>query len=163
MNRDLFCDRCTLQFDKKYVFDLHLFLVHGEEIKVKRKPQICEEQSEKTPEKVCSDPDVETRFKCDICDSFFQTKVNLKEHIKSVHEEKKPFHCNICGADFTKKQNMNRHIASIHEGKKPFHCNICGTDFTTKKILNDHIASIHEKKSLLIATFVVQELQIKGI
>jgi hypothetical protein len=29
---DMFCKRCTLQFDKKYVFDLHLLLVHGEKI-----------------------------------------------------------------------------------------------------------------------------------
>ena len=27
---DMFCNRCVLQFDKKYVFDLHLKLVHGE-------------------------------------------------------------------------------------------------------------------------------------
>ena len=26
----MFCNRCVLQFDKKYVFDLHLSLVHGE-------------------------------------------------------------------------------------------------------------------------------------
>ena len=64
MKRDLFCDKCSLQFDKKYVFDLHLSLVHEEEIKVKSEPKILEEQSEKTHEKVCSDPEVDTRFKC---------------------------------------------------------------------------------------------------
>ena len=35
--RDLYCEKCTLQFDKKNVFDLHLDLVHGEEIKVKKR------------------------------------------------------------------------------------------------------------------------------
>ena len=71
MKRDFFCDKCSLQFDKKYVFDLHLPLVDGEEIKVKSELQICEEQSEKTHEKDCSDPEVDTSFKCDICRSFF--------------------------------------------------------------------------------------------
>ena len=33
---DFFCNKCSLQFDKKYVFDLHLFLVHGEKIEVKK-------------------------------------------------------------------------------------------------------------------------------
>ena len=47
MKRDFFCDKCSLQFDKMYVFDLHLSLVHGEEIKVKSELQICEEESEK--------------------------------------------------------------------------------------------------------------------
>ena len=35
--RDLYCEKCTLQFNKKYVFDLHLDLVHGEEIKIKKR------------------------------------------------------------------------------------------------------------------------------
>ena len=33
---NLFCEKCTLQFDKEYVFDLHLSLVHGEKIGVKK-------------------------------------------------------------------------------------------------------------------------------
>ena len=78
MKRDLFCDKCTVQFHKKYVFDLHLSLVHGEEIKVKSEPQICDEPSEETHEKICSDPEVDTSFKCDVCRSFFKTKRNLK-------------------------------------------------------------------------------------
>ena len=32
---DMFCNKCVLQFDKKYVFDLHLKLVHGEKIETK--------------------------------------------------------------------------------------------------------------------------------
>ena len=32
---DMFCKKCSLQFDKKYVFDLHLKLVHGEKIEAK--------------------------------------------------------------------------------------------------------------------------------
>ena len=62
--------------------------LHGEEIKVKSEPQICEEQSEKTHEKVCSDPKVDTSFKCDVCSSFFKTKRNLKRQIEMVHEGK---------------------------------------------------------------------------
>ena len=42
---DWFCDKCTLQFDKKYVFDLHLSLVHGVEMKVKSEPQDCDKNS----------------------------------------------------------------------------------------------------------------------
>ena len=34
---NLFCENCSLQFDKKIVFDLHLSLVHGEKIGVKNK------------------------------------------------------------------------------------------------------------------------------
>ena len=43
MSRDFFCERCSLQFGKQYVFDLHLSLVHGETIEVKNETVICEE------------------------------------------------------------------------------------------------------------------------
>ena len=57
---DLFCEKCTLQFDKKYVFDLHLSLVHGEKVKVKCEPQDCKEnhQEFQTPENNYSDLEV---------------------------------------------------------------------------------------------------------
>ena len=50
----LSCEKCFLQFDNKYVFDQHLALVHGEEIKLKKETMINEEnlkwlqQNEKT-------------------------------------------------------------------------------------------------------------------
>ena len=38
MLRHLFCEKCSIQFGKKYVFDLHLSLVHGEKIEIKSEP-----------------------------------------------------------------------------------------------------------------------------
>ena len=148
MHRDFFCNKCSLQFGKKYVFDLHLSLVHGEKIKVKSEPQDCKENSQEfqTPEKNCSDLEVVTSLKCDMCDSFFKDKRDLKKHVESVHEQKKQFHCNICDAYLTTKQSLNGHIATIHKGKKPFKCNICDASFTQKRNLNGHIASVHEGK-----------------
>ena len=78
MYKDLFCEKCILQFDKKYVFDLHLSLVHREEIKVKSEPQICEEKSQKH-DKICSDHVVDKSIRCDTCDSLFKSKKNLEK------------------------------------------------------------------------------------
>ena len=36
--RDLYCYECSLQLDKKYVFDVHLSFVHGEKLDIKQKP-----------------------------------------------------------------------------------------------------------------------------
>ena len=146
MHRDFFCNKCSLQFGKKYVFDLHLSLVHGEEIKVKSEPQICEDQSKKTPEKVCHDPEVDTSFKCDMCNYFFKTKQKLKRHIEIMHEGKKQFNCNICDANFSTKQSLKGHIVSVHEGKKPYKCQICAANFANKSNMSKHVASIHEGK-----------------
>ena len=105
--RDWYCEKCSLQFDKKYVYDLHLKLVHGQEIKVKTEPT-SEENFEEPPqnEKVLSDhitPVADKTFQCDICKHFVKSKGNLKRHMNSVHAGKKPFECIICSARFTQK------------------------------------------------------------
>ena len=42
INMDLFCDNCSLQFDKKIVYDIHLSVVH----KIKGKSDIEEKPIE---------------------------------------------------------------------------------------------------------------------
>ena len=44
--RDWYCEKYSLQFDKQYVYDLHLKLVHGQEIKLKTEPTTNEEKFE---------------------------------------------------------------------------------------------------------------------
>ena len=36
----LYCFECSIQFDKKYVFDVHLSVVHGEKLDIKEEPDI---------------------------------------------------------------------------------------------------------------------------
>ena len=88
----------------------------------------------KHTEKIMSIDHVEdTCLKCDICSSLFKTKRQLKKHIESVHEGKKPFKCNICDVSFSQKHNLETHVVSVHEGKKPFKCDKCDSSFTAKK------------------------------
>ena len=68
MMNDLFCNRCALQFGKKYVFDLHLSLVHGEKIEVKKETLTISEEKVQEPkisEKEFSNHKVEKHPKCD--------------------------------------------------------------------------------------------------
>ena len=39
--KDFYCLRCSLQFDKKSIFDMHLSIVHGERIEIKEEEVIC--------------------------------------------------------------------------------------------------------------------------
>ena len=83
MSRDFFCERCSLQFDKAYVFDLHLSLVHGEKkIEVKVESPICEENLQESQIS-------ETEFS-------YQT----------VIKNKKPFKCNVCYASFAQDRGF---------------------------------------------------------
>ena len=109
--RDLYCKKCFLQFDKQYVFDCHLALVHGEEIKVKKEPMIKEEKIEELQQ---SEKESEKPYECNNCSAAFARKSCLNRHVTTVHEGKKPFECNNCDASFTRKTSLSAHIASVH-------------------------------------------------
>ena len=143
---DLFCEKCTLQFDKKYAFDLHLSSVHGVKIEVMKKPLICEENvPAQVNENDVLDNVVNNSLTCDTCDSSFKSKKSLKRHITSVHEGKKSFKCDLCGTSFTGKSSLKRHVATVHEEKKPFKCAICDFKFSKKSVLKNHMVSVLEE------------------
>ena len=84
----------------------------------------------------------------------------LKEMISTVvHDGKKLFTCNSCEYSSSVRTNIRRHIASKHEGKKPkerkvqtirgkklFTCYICGHSSSLEINIKQHIERIHEDK-----------------
>ena len=106
----LYCTKCSLQFDKDTIFDMHLSIVHKETIGIK-KGRI----------------DIKKEPNC----------VTLKEkpddtRSATVQEKKKPFKCDICSYSFSEKRSLKKHIASVHEGKKPFKCDLCEYSFSRR-------------------------------
>ena len=49
----------------------------------------------------------------------FKDSKSLKEHKKSVHENKKPCKCDICNNIFSFQTSLKRHVKTIHEEKRP--------------------------------------------
>ena len=154
--RDLYCYQCSLQFDKKYIFDVHLSFVHGEKLDIKEEPEpqpsVIHETKEleinhqeeengwkneskrrKVSIQTSSDHEEKKKFKCDICDVNFGCKGTLNRHVTTVHDGKKRFKCDICYASFGYKSNLNRHVATVHEGKKQYKRGICKAEFTSKQ------------------------------
>ena len=41
----MYCIKCSLKFNEKYAFELHLSLKHGQKIQVKTEPEIYKEKS----------------------------------------------------------------------------------------------------------------------
>ena len=76
----------------------------------------------------------------------FSQKVQLRQHMMSIHEGKKPFSCNCCDGTFATKQQLKIHFEGVHEKKKPHKCEICDVFFGKKGHLNKHIKLVHEKK-----------------
>ena len=122
MQRDFFSNKCSLQFGKKYVFDLHLSLVHGEKIEVKEESPLCEENLQD-----------------------FQIS-ETKFSYQPVNEKEKPYKCNVCYVSFDKTSSLKNHMESVHEGKKPFKCPTCDANFAQKGTLKIHLTLVHKDK-----------------
>ena len=116
LNKDFYCYECYLQFEDKFLFDVHLSFMHES---IRRKVQI----------------------ECGICDAEFGQREDLDRHVAIVHEGKKPFKCDICYAQFTSKHGMKGHIATIHDGKKTFKCYICNANLGQSPNLNPFFPS----------------------
>ncbi|XP_044043758.1 zinc finger protein 91-like isoform X1 [Siniperca chuatsi] len=75
---------------------------------------------------------------CHLCWIQFSEKQLLEEHLKQVHESKKPFSCTQCGKRFMYIQKLKEHEAG-HEGLKPYQCLQCDKGFQTSKGLENHM------------------------
>ena len=79
-------------------------------------------------------------FLCDVCNTDFLLKEDLKSHITSFHREETQFECSKCDKKFSKKYNLARHDSNVHEEKRQFQCEKCKAGFPEKRRLNEHIA-----------------------
>lgn len=63
------------------------------------------------------------KFKCELCDVWFKTSGNVKEHMK-VHKGL-VFKCSHCGKDFNKIGNLRLHEMRHTKTLKQFQCDLC--------------------------------------
>ena len=93
-----YCARCSLQFDKKSIFDMHLSIVHKERVDIKEELSSFENEPNLGIEMVL--------LRCEPCDSSFETKTILDQHNSSYHEENRPLKCDICNYIFSKRSSL---------------------------------------------------------
>ena len=161
-----FCKDCSQQFDAKSVFDIHLSIVHKQNLVVVKEepPSLCgngvktEEEEENKPNLVIvkeessflsnelkekeSDPLL-------LDDNATITPIHHNQGIPSVYDDKETFECSVCNYKCSQKGQLNQHIASVHEGKKPeklFKCSNCDYRGRTKWDIQRHSARIHQRK-----------------
>ena len=123
-NQALFCDKCSLQFDKKIVYDIHQSFVHKIKDKVEIEEKTIQIKEENEGLAIHSDngkskmslPSLDSTQKgtkshtCSICNYTTSHKVHLKQHIESVHEGKKPHKCLVCDYSCSQKFTLKQHI-----------------------------------------------------
>ena len=152
--KDLYCYLCSLQFDKRTIYDMHLSLVHNhrrkkdsflteienvtEEIELEigsNSNQTTSETLEITCKKTKCDFG-EKPFTCKYCHKEYSLSKILKEH-ERIHSNEKPFACKYCDKKFTQSQQLKSH-ERIHTGEKPVDCNYCNKRFTLSHHLKRH-------------------------
>ena len=102
--KDLYCSRCSLQFDKKSKFDKHLSIVHRERAEIKEEPMTCK-----------SEPNLGTEKVLMVCELKFETKDCLNQQIALHHEGNRPFKCEICYYSCSGKSKLDQHLQFMKE------------------------------------------------
>ena len=133
---DFFCSKCSLQFDNKIIYDMHLSIVHKLSVDLKEELLIYENKPSLGKEKLI--------FQCYSCDSKFATEISWNQHIFSHQEVTKLFKCKLFDYSCSQKGDLNIHFESGHEEKKTFRCEKCGKSLTNEAKLAKHIGAIHE-------------------
>ena len=148
--KDWFCYVCSLQFDSKHIYGLHLKLLHkkmSELTSIKNGPKSIKLNNQNVSIQIDS-----KTFQCEICLHNFR-KDNLKRHISTVHKGNKQFKCHFCNSTFTQKGNLKTHVTSVHERKKSFKCDFCNDTYSQKNQLKKHIDSVHGANILFKCEF----------
>ena len=179
--KDLFCELCSMQFDKKVVYDIHMSFVHKktEEIYNNDQTMIKIENEDLTQEVAFESTQNSQKFnssnerteKSSMKHSFCDDKIpphipskknKLSEHIVVVQKIKKSYNCSVCNHSFSLKCKLKRHFEAVHEGKKPHKCSICEYSCKTKAQLKNHINAVHEGKKPYKCSICEYSCTIKG-
>ena len=91
---------------------------------------------------------------CDICEKFFATFSELKEHILNDHQVTLEYITNksekIPNESIKNNENIKQENIMLNktqrknEGQRNYKCNICGKSFTQSNHLKTHIKAVHE-------------------
>ena len=84
--------------------------------------------------------------KCPCCEFTGEAKIDVKKHIDKVHEGK----CNICQAVFKTTKNLKNHVFSVHEKRKPYKCSSCHYRSTFMENVGKHIKRMHVGENIEI-------------
>ncbi|KAF7286019.1 hypothetical protein GWI33_008322 [Rhynchophorus ferrugineus] len=134
------CEQCGMKFISKGELKLHTDSKH-------ERAFLCIECGKRYSSKYSLDYHMQTHdpnfkkvvYKCEKCDSSFDTERNRKRHILKWHRDcpRKEFICDLCGKVLVNLESFKIHILG-HNGAKPFECEYCGKKFLRRNTLKWH-------------------------
>ena len=88
----------------------------------------------------------ENRFKCKLCDSLFDDKQNLNNHLRSQKHCLKTISCKLCEQKFEKISELEDHLHSLHNQQRNYFCETCDLGFILKWRMKKHLEGHNEKR-----------------
>ena len=143
---------CNSTFTHKSSLKNHIATVHEG-----KKPLKCDYKKCGLNRHILAIHEGKVLYKCQICNKNVLDKIDIKRHlkvvhdqkfdlvkqkVKSVHQKKQPSFCTICLKSYS---DLQLHVKLVHEEAKPFLCSICKCGFTELYKLKSHIRTDHKK------------------
>ena len=83
---------------------------------------------------------------CEFCEKTFAFPIDLKRHIKSIHNAVKDHNCDICGKSFKTAAKLVTHTDYSHPVPgRMFKCKLCPKESRTKNASNVHYYQAHNE------------------
>ncbi|XP_071096489.1 PR domain zinc finger protein 12-like [Haliotis cracherodii] len=84
-----------------------------------------------------------TKLKCVLCRRGFNSRSNLRSHMR-IHTMEKPFVCRFCDRRFSQSSTLRNHVR-LHTGEKPYKCTVCQSSYSQLAGLRAHQKSARHR------------------
>ncbi|XP_074654762.1 PR domain zinc finger protein 12-like [Tubulanus polymorphus] len=88
-------------------------------------------------------PNNACKLRCVICHRGFNSKSNLRSHMR-IHTQEKPFICRFCKRSFSQSSTLRNHVR-LHTGERPYRCTYCQCAYSQLAGLRAHQKSARHK------------------
>ncbi|XP_036615204.1 zinc finger protein 407 [Trichosurus vulpecula] len=100
----------------------------------------------------CTVGDVDSVFKCKICDQLFSTCSDLEKHSESHVKHSKELICHQCSHKAENSSSLHAHIKQTHGQQSIFCCDLCGFQCVEENLLDAHyLGKTHLRRQNLAA------------
>ena len=89
-------------------------------------------------------PEVNIIYSCNFCESEFETKMNLNDHIQKTHAGHQSLKCDICNFTTSQESSIKAHMET-HSHRQYIHCKLCEFQANTEDDLRTHMYYHHWK------------------
>ncbi|CAL8141065.1 unnamed protein product [Orchesella dallaii] len=140
------CELCPYSCETRLKFVQHQKTVHVSKEERQELCPLCGVSVVNVKKHIRNVHEAEKKHACSICGKKFKLPSALRIHRESVHVKEKQWKCEYCPREFAIEKQMKLHVKS-HLGIRPFKCEICEVSFTISTLLKRHNKTFHEEGS----------------